>query len=71
MFTGRFEELEKVSACKLVRQLAKLLAPEVNDSDFSFISLEDDEFFPDEPLPPTLASTDNFLEDFSSDFSFI
>ena len=72
IFTGQLQEAEKVSNCKIFRQLTDILSTQVNDADFSFTSLEDDEFFPINNEQVPAANVDTFVEDFSgSDVSFI
>ena len=73
LFTEQEEEVEKVESCQIYRKIFDIITSHVNDSDFSFTSLEEDEFFPSEPTIPCAGSNTCFLHDeySSSEQSFI
>ena len=45
-FTGQSEASLRLQNCKIYAQLTEALCDQVDDSDFSFTSLEEDEFYP-------------------------
>ncbi len=70
--TGQTGIAEEISSCKVYRQLLQFLSTQVNDADFSFTSLEEDEFYPSHEEAEAAPTEEAFLEDFSSsDVSFI